>query len=172
MKDVKERYFKKVYIDNSIIAGTGLFAGEDIDEGDLILTFGGRFCLNTDRYSGTFLRSTCIGVNEDIMLGETNDDNRTLSDYINHSCAPNIGLDDALSIVAIQNISKGSELVCDYAFWENDNNWVMKTNCKCGSNNCRHIITGKDWVNFSSGNNYFKFFSPYLRRRILNNEKK
>ncbi len=170
-KDIVDKYFKKLYTSKSNIAGIGLFAGEFIKAGEIILIFGGNLAISDSRYSGDFMRSTCIGLNENIILGETFNSEKELSDFINHSCDPNAGLQDAVTLIAIKDIPMGTEIVSDYAFWENNVEWKMSTMCNCETENCRGTITGNDWKLFSTQNTNFKYFSPYLKRRIVSYEK-
>lgn len=93
------------------------------------------------------------------------------SDYLNHSCNPNVGMDDCLTVIAINDISAGEELVYDYAFCEADEQWRLKAVCNCGSTNCRKTITGEDWKLFGQSHKLFPFFSPFIRRRIIAYEK-
>lgn len=172
IKDLEEKYFKKLFVKKSNISGSGLFAGEPIKKGEIILVFGGCIGVNESRYSGDFIRSTCTGINDYVFLGEPSTSEKQISDYINHSCDPNIGMLDAITVVAIKDIKMNEELLCDYSFWENNEEWVMKHECTCGSPHCRRNITGRDWKNVKSSDANFNFFSPYIRRRILNNEKK
>ena len=172
IKDIEDKYFKKVYVDNSTISGFGLFAGEPIKQGEIILVFGGCLAVSESRYSGEFLRSTCVGVTEDIVIGELSSSEKQPSDFINHSCEPNMGMLDAITLVAIRDVQEGEELLCDYSFWENNEDWKMKTTCCCGSKHCRKTITGKDWKLIKSNDLMFRYYSPYLRRRILKNEKR
>ena len=142
-----------------------------IKKGEIVLIFGGNLLLTSERYSGDYLRSTCIGVSENISLGELQQSKKELSDYINHSCNPNVGLEDAITLIAIRDISAGEEILCDYAFWESNNDWKMKHECICGNPNCRKLITGKDWMMVKSTDEYYKYYAPFIKRRILKNEK-
>ena len=171
IKDIKDKYFKKLYIANSQTAGQGLFAGESINAGDLILIFGGTLLSSHSRYSGEYLRSTCIGISEEFLLGESVKSQKDYSDYINHSCKPNAGMQDAITLVAIRDIKENEEIFVDYAFWESNNEWIMKVPCVCGNDNCRQTITGKDWVNVKTTDPLFEFYSPFIRRRIKEHEK-
>lgn len=172
IKDIKDKYFKKVYLKQSTISGTGLFAAEDIEKGQIILIFGGNLSRKQDRYTGKFLRSTCIGITEELILGENAHSKKDFSDYINHSCNPNAGLEDAITLVAMKDIKADDEILCDYVIWEDNEEWLMKDYCQCGAQNCRHTICGKDWVKIKSTDMIFNFCSPFIRRRILANEEK
>lgn len=171
MNDIKAHYFKKLYIDDSNISGKGLFAGENINQGEPILSFGGMFALQKDRYSGDYLSSTFVGVSETIILCELINSEKDISDFINHSCNPNVGMLDCITILAIRNIRKDEEIVCDYAFWEADEKWKLKNICNCGYEKCRKNISGLDWKNTKITDKNFEFYSPFLKRRIIKNAK-
>lgn len=171
MRDIKAHFYKDLYVGYSKINGKGLFAGEFIKANDLILSFGGILALVADRNSGKYLNSTFAGIANGIMICEEAISQKDYSDYINHSCEPNVGMDDCLTIIAIRDIEKDEELLCDYAFWEADESWQMKCECNCGSSKCRKKITGKDWRNAKCSDRYFPFYSPFLQRRIIENER-
>jgi D-alanine-D-alanine ligase-like ATP-grasp enzyme len=57
----------------------------------------------------------------------------------NHSCDPNTGY-RGLDVVALRDICKGEELTLDYASFLDEH--MEPFNCRCGSSNCRGLITG------------------------------
>ena len=171
MNDLKARFYKHLYVGDSQISGKGLFTDEIIKSGEIILSFGGVFASMSDRLSGMYLKSSFVGIAENTLLCELKDSQLDLSDYINHSCSPNICFDDCITMIAICDINQGEELLCDYSFWEADEKWKLKTECNCGSKNCRGIISGSDWRRITSKSKYYKYYSPFLKRRILKNEK-
>ncbi len=171
-RDINVKYHKSLYISQSAISGYGLYAGEKITEGEIILSFGGTLAYQSERYSGKYMSSTFVGLSEDIMLCETTSAEKDYSDYINHSCNPNAGMLDCLTVIAIKNIDINEEIFCDYAFWEADEEWLLEVQCKCGSVNCRKIITGRDWQKVSPTSKNYQYFSPFIKRRILNHGKK
>jgi len=63
--------------------------------------------------------------------------------HMNHSCEPNLGLDDENNFVAMRDINAGEELCWDYAFAETNPAFSMR--CRCGCQTCRSVITGHDW---------------------------
>lgn len=172
MYDIKFRYYKDLYVADSSIAGTGLYTAEPILAGETILSFGGVLARLEDRYSGKYMRSTSAGLTESILICEESSSTKDFSDYINHSCDPNVGFDDCLTIIAIKDISPNTELTYDYAFCELDEDWKLKELCNCQSSKCRHSITGKDWRLFTSNSLFFHYSSPFIKRRIISNEKK
>lgn len=63
----------------------------------------------------------------------------------NHGCNPNVGFDKYDNMILIKNVRVGSELLLDYGFVNTNPSFIL--HCKCGSKNCRKIITGNDWKN-------------------------
>lgn len=61
----------------------------------------------------------------------------------NHSCAPNLWLAGATSLVARRDVAAGEELTQDYATYTGVESWRMP--CRCGSDGCRGVVTGRDW---------------------------
>ena len=84
----------------------------------------------------------------------------------NHSCDPNTWMKDEVTIIARRKIKPREELTIDYAVFVLDINYKMPSNCKCGTNLCRHDITGKDWQRKELQKRYKNHFSPYLNRKI------
>ena len=172
IQDLKFRCYKKLYIEDSDISGKGLFTQEHINSGEIVLSFGGILANNTQRYSGSYLDNTFSGITDNIMICENIDSQKDYSDYLNHSCNPNIGMDDCITMVAIRDILPGEELTFDYAFCEADEGWTLDVTCNCGQTNCRKKITGLDWREIKSIDRLFPFYSPFIKRRILENERK
>lgn len=57
---------------------------------------------------------------------------------------PNCGINETMNLIALGEIRKGDELLWDYSTSMLERHWVMK--CKCGSINCRSIITDFDLI--------------------------
>lgn len=170
IQDLKFRCYFELFVGDSTISGKGLFTKNYITKGDTVMTFGGILARVEDRYSGNYLSSTFSGVSEGIMICEDKSSKKDYSDFLNHSCDPNVGMDDCLTIVATRDIQPGEELTIDYAFFEADENWILKIDCNCGAKNCRKTITGADWRKVNSKDRMFSYYAPFIKRRILKNE--
>ena len=81
--------------------------------------------------------------------------------YLNHSCNPNAGIKNNRDIVAMRDIKKGEEIVFDYAM-NNIDNWTME--CKCGSKNCRKIISTFDKLDKETRKKYFPYVIDWLKK--------
>jgi hypothetical protein len=55
--------------------------------------------------------------------------------FTNHSCTPNAIVSEGLSVVALDDIPPGAEVVLDYATTEVDPFWQLS--CRCQSARCR-----------------------------------
>ena len=138
---VSPRIFKKLVVQECIF-GKGVFADEDITNGERILHFGGPvlrsgelprpYTSKTDHY---------LQIEKDRFLGPSGN----LDDFVNHSCEPNAGLvftAQHVELVAVCSIAAGSQITFDYSttmhsFW-----WEM--NCACGSGKCRRQVKNFD----------------------------
>lgn len=65
--------------------------------------------------------------------------------HMNHNCNNNVGCDNHNNFIAVRNIKKGEELTLDYGLFMSYPKYRLE--CKCGSKNCRKVITGNDWMN-------------------------
>jgi uncharacterized protein len=152
---------------DSHIQGRGLFCTSDLTAGAAIARFGGFLYPVSARNDPTIVQpSTAAGVADFVLLAEHINGKKDQSDYINHSCSPNTGMADAITVVAIRDIHAGEELTADYAYWEADQDYVMKNACHCQSGNCRGRITGEDWRLFEKYDHLAQWSSPFIRRRI------
>lgn len=84
---------------------------------------------------------------------------------MNHSCSYNVGFDKDGNFVVTRAVSKGEELTWDYGMGISDPKFRLT--CRCGSKNCRKIITGNDWKDpVFLGKN-----KKYFLRELLENAK-
>ncbi|MHC4799761.1 MAG: SET domain-containing protein-lysine N-methyltransferase, partial [Planctomycetota bacterium] len=97
------------------------------------------------------------------LLGKGEKD---LTNFINHSCDPNVWLQDEVTLVARRDIPVGEELTVDYAMFEECENWMPPWQCRCGSKLCRGRYTGKDWRYEELQDRHQNHFSPFINDRI------
>ena len=82
------------------------------------------------------MRSIQIG--PDTYLA-TEPGNRTLDDFLNHSCDPNVGfVDGSVALYALREIRIDDEVVFDYSTCMNERGWGIE--CRCGSALCRRRV--------------------------------
>lgn len=65
---------------------------------------------------------------------------------INHNCSPNCVMKELNKLTAYTDINIGEELNIDYGSTIAGNGTVMIENCKCGSINCRKVISSHDYL--------------------------
>jgi len=100
----------KFYAKKSVIHGKGIFTSQRIITGQVIGHFEWREPQNQEEIDGPY----GLEFSKDHVVFMTCDFR-----YINHSKNPNICLYDDYSIIALQNIKPGEELVSDYGDkWE------------------------------------------------------
>jgi len=138
---------KKLFVmKGNSIAGFGIYASRNINEGDII--FKGeeraqRFV--TKRYvennwnedEKMHFRRYAYPVSAELFALWEEDPSGWAPQ--NHSCNPNTAF-DGLNVVAIKKIAKGQELTLDYADFLDENMEPFK--CQCGSSSCRGEISG------------------------------
>lgn len=165
MVDVPLHYLNPaIELRGSPATGTwSTFARETIRDGEVISVWGGHVV------DGSLLEELSAGgrvhavqVEEDLYLvslprGES-------ADFINHSCDPNAGLRDSVTLVAMRDIAPGEEVCFDYAMA--DSTPYDEFDCQCGTEMCRGRVTGDDWRQRQLWARYEGYFSPYLARRI------
>jgi SET domain-containing protein len=109
-------------------------------------------------------RAAEIQIADDLFIGPLNENEREGSMiFSNHSCEPNIGVQGQIVVVALREIEAGEELTHDWATTDDDD---YEMECKCGSANCRKVITGKDWQRLDLQKKYQRFMSWYLVEKI------
>ena len=145
VRDLVPTFHASIGVGPSQIHGIGVLAQSCISPGQMLMRFGGVLLPAALRRDSRVLDSTAIGVAESVILAESVGADKDLSDYLNHSCAPNSGLVDAVTLVATTEIGQGVEITVDYAYWEFDETWTLKHPCQCGSGDCRHSVSGCDW---------------------------
>lgn len=152
---------------NPLKGGQGVYAKKAIHAGELLIVWDGEpvnghlFSLLPEECK---MRSVQIG--EDLFLAVVDEPQQ--GDYINHSCEPNVGVISGHILVALRNIQPGEEVCFDYAMTDGDP--YDEFDCECNTDSCRGRITGNDWQLPVLQEKYKGFFSPYLQKRIENQE--
>jgi hypothetical protein len=156
----------KTQVRTSNIHGRGLFAMADIAKDEIVAVKGGHIVdRKTLREKITpQLGPVEIQIDNDLFIAPTTEEEREDSMlYSNHSCNPNLGVRGEITFVAMREIRADEELTHDWAMTDDDDYSVQ---CKCGTINCREILTGKDWQRPDLQKGYAGYFSAYLARKI------
>ena len=151
---------KNVIIKESSVEGKGVFALKDFKKDELILHINGKV-IETDDPS-SFPKE----IQDHWFPFDKNGGKRKYVlpeapwKYLNHSCNPNAAIKNNKDIVAIRPIKKGDEIVFDYAM-NNIDDWKME--CKCGSENCRKIISTIDKLDDETKKKYQNYIIDCLK---------
>jgi uncharacterized protein len=159
----------KTAVKESRIHGRGLFAVEEIAEGEIVCVKGGAI-FNRGRLKelSATLGPAEIQIAEDLFIGPTLKAEREGGMiFSNHSCAPNIGVRGQIVFVAMRRIRAGEELTHDWAMTDDDD---YELECRCGAGECRKIITGQDWRKPELQKKYRGYISWHLTEKILREE--
>lgn len=154
----------KVDIVNSAIGGKGMIAKEPINKGEKVVIWGGEYTNKQGAKEAEHNGYLVMQWDDNLFSVETPGDEEGY--FINHSCTPNIWMDNAITLTALRDVERGEEIVADYAMWEADDYFVSKWKCNCGSVNCRNKVTGKDWQMKELQKRYKGHFSPLINKRI------
>jgi len=142
--------------------GFGIFSVEIIARLELVAIFGGKIISAKEL--------ALLTPEEKCMTMQVGDDEfsfsekRHVTDYINHSCDPNIGFDSHGSVRSMQDIDPDTEIGFDYAMA--DSTQFDEFSCLCGSSLCRGEVTGDDWQIPELQTRYKGWFIPYLQLKI------
>jgi len=143
----------------STIDGRGLFARRPFHAGERVLVLGGR--LIDDQELAQLAPQSSLAIEEGLNLMQAGDD---VARFGNHSCNPNCWMSDEITVVTRRDVAKGEELTQDYAVMSVTEQWTME--CRCGSDLCRGVVTGRDWKLSELQRCYRDHFSPFINRRI------
>lgn len=143
--------------------GQGLFVRSPIAKGEVVAVFGG-FATPAHQFREmpADRQRHAIQVADDIYL--VGGEERSLGDYVNHSCDPTAHLAGEITLVAARDLAVGDQLTYDYA--TSDSAPYDEFECECKAERCRGKVTGEDWMNPVVQRWYEGCFSPYLQRRI------
>jgi SET domain-containing protein len=116
------------------IHGLGVFTRTAIPKGVFVIRCQGIIRHKDEIVEG--MRALQIG--PETYLAE-DPENPRLDDFINHSCAPNVGFSDgSTALFALNDIAAGEELFWDYRTSINEAGWEVP--CTCGAGQCRGKI--------------------------------
>lgn len=157
----------KVEIRKSDSRGQGLFATETIAKGEKVIVWGGNY-VNEEKALAEKANGKLV-MQWDDDLYSVEDRGEDTAYFVNHSCEPNLWMNDAYTLVAMSDIDEGEEVLADYAMWEANQEYVSSWECDCDSNICRGKVTGKDWKLPELQDSYSGHFSPLINKQIIRN---
>ena len=155
----------KTAIRPSPIEGRGLFARRAIRKGEVVAIKGGHILDRRAlaRVEGKIAQSF-IQIADGFFIGAaTAAEVKRNKLFINHSCAPNVGILGQIIFIAMRDVRAGEELTYDWAMEENA---PARTRCACRARRCRKTLTGQDWKDPALQKRYRGYFSTYLQDKI------
>lgn len=153
----------KVKSFNSPIHGLGVVAIEKISKEETIFVYGGVIVPRSEiKDYWQKMGHVGIQIDDDFWICPTSREELEKQGVINHSCDPNTGFKNQIILTAIKDIEPNEEITFDYAFCES---FMEKFECKCGSPQCRKLITQEDWQIKEIKEKYKEYFSPYLKNK-------
>jgi SET domain-containing protein len=155
----------KTQIGPSPIEGRGLFARRPIRKGEIVAIKGGHVydARTLARVKGRIAVSY-LQIADGFFIGAlTAAEVRRNKMFINHSCAPNLGIRGQIVFVARRDIAAGEELTYDWAMEEHGPGRIR---CRCGARGCRRVVTGRDWKIPRLQRRYRGYFSSYLESKM------
>ena len=167
---LKRSYAPRSWIDArlearpSAIQGLGLFARSPIAKGEAVVVWGGQLFSKADLDTGVARDMSAVPLTDTLYLGLHAQEDVSIDEYMNHSCDPNVGLADEVTLVTMRDIVPQEEVTLDYATFEVDAQWVIP--CGCGAASCRGVVTGSDWQLKHLQVKYEGYMSPLIRQLI------
>ncbi len=165
---------EKIELRSIASAGEGFFTLTRISKGEIVIVQGGRvrtvYDIDCDpdkefSYHAFQLRDEfyiCpVSVNGEVVLDGIF--------KVNHSCSPNCGFLDAITLVSMRDIEVGEEITFDYAMTDREIDGELPWHampCVCRSPDCRRLIRVGDWSIPELQKKYSGYFSPHVAEAI------
>lgn len=128
---------KKLKVKDTGKYGKGVFATEDIREGEIIHVLSGEIIDLNDIVER--VNSKNENIDDPFQISKrTYIDLDEFSRTFNHGCDPNGGIRKKSELFALRDIKKGEQITYDYSLTIAPTEWKMR--CKCGSKICRKIL--------------------------------
>lgn len=155
----------KIEFRESGLDGRGVFAVDTIRKDEIVAIKAGHIVNSQQVKKFTEkLGDFSLQIHDDFFLTPTTKaEVGQTTIFINHSCDANIGFRGQVVYVAMREIKAGEELCHDYAMARTDN---YQMHCRCGSSDCRRIVTGDDWRNKAVQQKYGDYFVTYVLEKI------
>jgi uncharacterized protein len=167
-----KNYLKHSWIDSrieirpSLMHGLGSFARSAITAGEVVTIWGGEVFTLAEVAAGKTKPCSVAAIAETLVLASPVQGPDHPDQFLNHSCDPNVWMQDEVTLIARYDIRPGEELTADYTLWEWDEQRVLSWQCRCGAPLCRGRITGRDWRRPELQARYQGHFSPFINARI------
>jgi len=149
---------KKVDVREAGNKGKGVFAVENIKQGDHILDIDDTHVIDTEEDLPEEEREHIDYLAKGMVHMQSPEV------YINHSCNPNVyvrTVDGVRKLFAMKDILPDDEIAYDYAI-NGDYGWGAR--CGCGSDNCRGILDNNFWhLSIERQKEYLPYLDGWFR---------
>jgi SET domain-containing protein len=148
-----------IHVKDSPIQGRGLFPDIDIKKGTVICQIVGERIQHPYQADLASQNPNWIGTGyeEWLTLGPGD-----IAIYLNHSCEPNVIINDKMELVVMSPVKTNQELLLDYSTTELDPYWQME--CSCGAGKCRKILRSFQFLPRELQEKYSLFIAPAFAR--------
>lgn len=145
--------------------GYGVFTNARIKKDEILTIFGGYVIpIKEVKKIPSQLQEYCYQINDDFFYGPVMKSEISLNEHYNHNCDANAGFKDTITLVAMRDIPKDTEVTIDYATLMTTNLFDFK--CNCNASVCRGLVTGNDWQKKDLQKKYTRYFQPYILEKI------
>ena len=150
-----------LHIKDSPIQGKGLFSDVYIKNGTVLCHISGQKIQHSYDPALSAQNPNWIGTGyeEWLILGPGD-----IAIFLNHSCNPNVIINEKLELIAMTSIKVNEELLLDYSTTELDPYWKME--CICGAKECRRILRSFQFLPYELQEKYGKFIAPAFTRTV------
>jgi uncharacterized protein len=155
----------KTIVQHSPIVGRGLFAKTALARGEIVCVKGGHLLdrAELEQFKGV-VNEADLQIAENLFMAPmTEAEFEGVMMFLNHSCEPNVGIQGQIVFVAMRDVAAGEELTLDYGTIDHDTEPMA---CRCGAEECRRIITGRDWQKPELQQKYGNYFAWYLLEKM------
>ena len=144
-----------LHVKKSCIQGVGLFTSQYIPAETILFRLSGRVVYREYAPQYAPENPNWMGMGFERWLEIEKGDTGV---YANHSCKPNVLVNEHMEFVSIRPIQKDEELLLDYSTTELDPYWSMK--CSCGEKTCRKTLLSFQYLPMHLQKLYSRFLSP------------
>ncbi|HUW97446.1 MAG TPA: SET domain-containing protein-lysine N-methyltransferase [Acidiferrobacter sp.] len=145
-----------IYVNESPQHGRGVFADVSIPAETALITFRGPLLRRTELDP----RDYHLQIGDDLYLGPSGE----ADDYVNHSCAPNAGFVEGLTLRALRDIAANEEITWDYSCAIDEADFLGFP-CACGAPDCRGTVQSFRYLTPAVRERLRRWALPYLRDR-------
>lgn len=146
--------------------GKGLFAIDDIREGEVVAIKGGYIMTRKEwsELESVVGDAAEIQMSDDLVIApRKKEEFEGCMMALNHSCEPNVGVEGQITYITMRDVRKGEQLCLDYAMID-DFDGEMR--CNCGAPSCRKVVHGRDWRRKDLQKRYQGYFATFIQKKI------